>query len=130
MGLDVLDGGRDRVVKSGGCKVVEGDATGGAAGGGFGVEFGDGAREERDDRQGGIFGADFLDVVQALEIPGVDVDCHPLPAAASEGLEEIGERIDGMDVDGRIGLGQKLGNLGPRRTFFPEEQDLKENVWH
>jgi len=116
-------------MKGGGCELVEGDATGGAACGGFGVEFGDGAREERDDRQGGIFGADFFDVVQALEVPGMDVDCDSLPAAESEGLEEIGERIHGMDVDERSGFRQEPGNFVPGR-IFAEEQDLKDDVLH
>ena len=108
MGFGVFEGGTDGVVKGGGGELVEGDAAGGAAGGGFGVEFGNRAREERDDREGGILGADLFDVVEALEIPGVDVDGQAVPAAESEGREKIGERVHRMDVEGRTGLAEEL----------------------
>jgi len=80
----------DRLVEGIGGELIEGEAAGCAGGGGLGVEMRDGAGVERDDGECGIFGADFFDVAESLEIPGVDVNDERVPPAGGERLEETG----------------------------------------
>ena len=59
----------------------------------------------------------------------MEVNGHSLPAAESKSLENIGERIQRMDVEIGTRLQQEPGNLLPR-GIFAKEQDLKDRVLH
>ena len=114
----VRENGSDRLVEGIGGELIEGEATGSAGGGGFGVEMGDGAGVKRDDREGGIFGADFFDVAEALEIPGVDVNYKRVPPADGERLEETGKGFETVDAESGVRVRRDDGGEGgPCQVF-------------
>ena len=84
-------------------RTIEGEAARGAAGESFRVEFREDGRIEGEDGESGVLGANFFDVVKALEIPGVDIESDGVPTFSGESLEKIGERIDAMDCQGVAG---------------------------
>jgi hypothetical protein len=95
-GLGIGKGGGDGTVKGVGGEFVESDAAGSAGGDGLLIEIGNGAGVESDDGEGRIFGANFFDVVETLEIPGVNVDDEGMPAANGKRMEKVGERFEAV----------------------------------
>ena len=83
----------DRGVKHIGGEGIERQAARGAGGEGLEIEIGNGRRVESEDGENGILGADFFDVVEALEIPGVDIESDGVIMVGGEGLEEVVEGI-------------------------------------
>jgi len=70
---------------------------------------------ESDDGESGIFGADLFDVMEALEIPGMDVNEKGLPTADGERTEKVGEGIETLNIQGCVRSVQKsLRKSGPR----------------
>jgi len=110
--LAVRENRSDRLVEGFGGELIKSEAAGSTGGGGFGVEMGDGAGVKRDDGEGGIFGADFFDVAEALEIPGVDVDDERVPPSDGEGLEETGKGFEAVDAESGVWIGGQNGGEG------------------
>ena len=130
VGIGVRQDGNDSTVEGVGGELIERDATGSATGGGLGVEFGDGRGVESDDREGWVFGANFLNIVKALKIPGVDVDDDGFPTAESESVEESGEGVQAMDLkQGVWSIEESARKFGPGRGLA-EEEDLKDGILH
>lgn len=79
-----------RVVKCKRGALVERKATRGAASEGFGVQFWNGRGVDGEYGEGGVFGAHFFDIVEALEIPGVHIDSNGVPTTDDgKSLEKI-----------------------------------------
>lgn len=122
MGLIFHQDSGHRIVKRDGGEEGEGEAAGGTTSEGFGVQFRDRGGINGQDGEGRIFGANFLDVVEALEIPGVDVDNNGMPAAIGKRLEKIRERIQALDVQRATRhFPERLGELGPGSVRAQEE---------
>ena len=130
VGIGVRQDGNDGTVEGVGGKLIEREATGSAAGGGFGVQFGDGRGVESDDGEGGILRTNFFDIVKALKIPGVDVDDDGFPTAESKSVEESGEGVQAMDLKRSVwSVEESAGKFGPGRGFA-EEEDLEDRILH
>ncbi len=130
LGFGVCERGSDGSVKRFGGKPVEGDATGRAGGGGLFFQIGKSTGKDSDDGESRIFRANFFDEVQALKIPGMNIDGEGVPAPGSERVEKFGERIEAADVERRVrGVEESLRKLGPCGVFA-EEKDLEDRILH
>lgn len=119
-----------RIVKGEGGEINEGEATRCSTSEGLGVQLRDGWGIDGEDGEGGIFGANFLDVVEALKIPGVDVDNDCMPVAGGKRLEKLCERIQAADVQRAAwNFPLRLRKLGPGMVFAQEE-NFKYRVLH
>ncbi len=130
LGLGVCEHGSDSGAKRFGGKPIEGDATGRAGGSGLFLEIGKIAGKDREDGESRIFRTNFFDEVQALKIPGVNIDGEGVPTSGSERVEKFSERIEAADVERRVRrVEESLRKLGPCGVFA-EEENLKDRILH
>lgn len=94
------------------------------------IQILDGGIKESEDRNGGVFGADFLDDAQALEAPGMEINGQGIPTAGGQYAKEIHRRLGAVDAQGRGGgFRKRVRNSHPGR-IFAQEQDLEYGVVH
>jgi hypothetical protein len=84
-----------------------------------------GRRAQRKDRQGRILGSDLIDIVESLEIPGMNVERDGVPAATGKNQNELIQGLCPMNLDTRSrSCRQRLRELGPSE-IFPQEKKVK-----
>jgi len=80
---------------------------------------------EGEDGESGIFGADFIDIVEPLKIPGVNVNEYSVPGTAGEDKKEFVERLGAMNLQGDArSVSQRLRDFRPGE-IFAQEKNLK-----
>lgn len=90
-------------------ELLEAQTTGGAHGLRLGKEVNGRGKEESEDGKSRVLGADFLNIVETLKIPGLDVECGGLPVAAGENEEKLVEGLGAMNLQvGVRGFNQGL----------------------
>lgn len=105
-----------------GTQTFDGQATAGTALGGLQSDIGGRGRMERKNGEGRVFGTDFVDVVEALEVPGLDIDGSGVPFAAGENEEKLVERLRAMDFEIRRGRVREGGSdFGPGEVLAQKE---------
>lgn len=70
-----------------------------------------------------IFGAEFVDIVKPLEVPGVNVESDGMPAPAGENQKQLIDGLRAMEFDAMTGGGrERLRELGPGEIFAQKQQ--------
>lgn len=130
IGFVIRKTGKNRRVEGFGGERLEGQTTRSAYFLGFELEFGHLGGVESEDRESGVFGADFVDIVKALKVPSVNVKNHGVPEAAGQDKKELIEGMSPMDFESDLGgLYESLRDRSPG-VILPEEQNLKCVVEH
>lgn len=80
-------------------KTIQRKTTRSTGGKGLGFEFRSRGRVEGEDGESGILAANFFNEMETQIIPGVEVEEDGVPAAVGERAEEIGDRVETMNVE-------------------------------
>jgi hypothetical protein len=85
---------------------------------------------EGQNRKGRIFAAKFIDIMEALIIPGVEIEGRGMPSATGENEKEFIQRLGTMDfqIEARR-VHQALRDPGPG-AILAEEENMKSRVVH
>ena len=129
-GFAVRDARKNGRVEGFRSESVNRDTAGSANLFGFNVEVADGIGVKSEYGKRRIFGANLFDVVEALEVPSVNIEDGGVPLAASQNEQKLVERDSSMKFESNLrSICEGLRKQGPGRVF-PQEQNLKNSIEH